>query len=106
MDTATLHHNRGVARADLGDHNAAIAEYETAIEKNAELAGVWLSMGNSKAALGEFGVAIDAFGKAVELNDALAEAYRGRALANRALGDEAAAAADLLEYARRTGGSA
>ena len=105
MDTATLHHNRGVARADLGNHVEAIAEYNIAIEQNAELAGVWLSMGNSRAALEDFAAAVDAFSKALELNESLAEAYRGRSLANQQLGNDGAAAADLLEYARRTGGN-
>ena len=102
MDTATLYHNRGVAHADLGDHQTAMEQYREAIERDDKLAGVWLSMGNSRCALGDFGGGVEAFDKALELNPRLAEAYRGRGLARRELGDEETAAADLLEYTRLT----
>ena len=45
---------------------------------------------------------VEAFNKAIELNPKLAEAFRSRAMARRELGDEAGAAADLLEYTRLT----
>ena len=102
MDTATLYHNRGVAHADLGDHQTAIQHYEQTIGRDDTLAGVWLSLGNSRCASGDYVAGVDAFDAAVGLNPKLAEAYRGRAMARRELGDEELAAADLLEYTRLT----
>ena len=52
MDTATLYHNRGMAQADLGEHTAAISDYDTALERNPDLADAYRSRARSHQALG------------------------------------------------------
>jgi len=90
-DAALALHNRGVARADRGDHRGAIADYDAAIAASPRYADAWANRGGSEADLGELDRAIADLGEAIRLDPQRAT-YRfnlGLALGDKGRWDEA-----------------
>jgi len=92
-DAALAHQNRGVARADWGDHHGAIADYDAAIAASPAYADAWANRGGSKADLGELDAALADLTEAVRLDPQRAT-YRfnlGLVLGDKGRWDEALA---------------
>ncbi len=91
---AIAYYNRGNAKDELGQHQAAIADYDKAIQFNFDDARVYSNRGNVKNSLGKHQAAIADFDKAIQLNPDDAEPYNNRGGAKFRLGDLQAAIAD------------
>ncbi|RKU22200.1 hypothetical protein C6503_04325 [Candidatus Poribacteria bacterium] len=74
-DSSAAYHTRGAARAALGDHDKAIADFDAAIRLNPETAINYLDRGLAKEVLGEKDAAKADFEKATQINGDLAEDY-------------------------------
>ena len=85
------YYNRGNARASLGQIEAAIDDYNTAIGLNPSDAIAYFNRGNARASLGQIEAAIDDYNTAIGLNPSYASAYfnRGSVKAQLNLMDEA-----------------
>ena len=100
--------NRGNAKAELGRHEEAIADYDEAIELNPENALAYNNRGNAKANLGRHEEAIADYDRAIGINPEYALAYANRGRAKSALGHVSEAEADserALELADQQGDS-
>jgi len=92
-DAALAHQNRGVARAELGDHRGAIVDYDAAIASSPGYADAWANRGGSKADLGELDAAEADLNEAIRLDPQRAT-YRfnlGLVLGDKGRWDEALA---------------
>lgn len=69
-DVWFAHLNRGLARAERGDHRGAIADYDIALAASPRFAETWASRASSKAALGDLDGAIAEFHEAVRIDPA------------------------------------
>jgi len=78
---AGAYSNRGLAYAELGEHDRAIEDYDKAIELNKEYAEAYYNRGLAYAKLGKYDKAIEDFNKAIELNKEYAKAYNNRGIA-------------------------
>ena len=80
-DDADAYYGRGLATHELGQHSAAIADYDEAIRLNKNDAEVYVVRGIVKAELGQWSVAILDFDEVIRLapDDALAYYLRGLA---------------------------
>ncbi len=85
----------GVRRAALGDHEAAIQNFDEAIRLNAEPAFLYKQRGASYHALGDYEAAIRDFDEAIRLNAEDANAYYNRSASHKALGNLEAAERDF-----------
>ncbi len=88
------YHNRGLAKANLGDKQGAIADYDRAIKINPNFAVVYLNRGAIKLDLGDKQGAIADYDRAIKINPNLALAYIDRGFVKAALGDKQGAIAD------------
>jgi tetratricopeptide (TPR) repeat protein len=92
-DAALAHQNRGVALAEMGNHRAAIADYDAALAVNPRYADALANRGGSKADLGELDDALADLTAAVRI-DPLRPTYRfnlGLVLGDKGRWDEALA---------------
>ena len=89
-----VYYNRGNAKAGLKKYEAAIEDYNQAIELNPSYAMAYHNRGVAKADLEKYEAAIEDFTKAIELNPNFAIAYHNRGLAKADLGDYQAAIED------------
>ncbi len=76
----------GLARHQLGEVDAAIARYRTAIERTPRHADAWNNLGTALAQLGRLTDAIEPFEQAVRLRPGFSDAIRNLQQARRALG--------------------
>ncbi len=74
-----MHNNLGVALYEQGDLDAAIAEYESAIEISSDYADVHINLGNALSDQGNAEEAIQEFHRAIEANPRDARAYNNLA---------------------------
>ncbi|MDE0684837.1 MAG: tetratricopeptide repeat protein [Candidatus Poribacteria bacterium] len=74
-DSSAAYHTRGAAKAALGDHDNAMADFDAAIRLNPETAINYLDRGLAKEALGEKDAAKADFEKATQINGDLAKDY-------------------------------
>ena len=81
-----LFNNRGIARYDLGKMEAAIDDYDRAIELNPEDATAYNNRGFARSDLGDLAAAIDDFDRAIALNPEDATAYFNKACALALMG--------------------
>jgi len=79
--------NSGNEKADAGDYQEAIKDYNKAIELNPKDAEAYYNRGLAKVKLGDYRGAIEDFNKAIEINPKIAEAYNNRGVAKGDLGD-------------------
>ena len=59
------YNNRGLAYANKGEFNAAIQDYDKAIELNPQSADAYINRGNAYDEKGEFDTAIQDYNKAI-----------------------------------------
>ncbi len=83
---AVAWNNKGVALADLGRNEEAIAAYDKAIEIDPQSADSWNNKGNALRGLGRNEEAIAAYDKAIEINPQLAAAWYNKGIALGRLG--------------------
>ena len=76
---------RGNAKHHLGQHFAAIADYDIAIRLNPDHADAYNNRGNAKSALGQHFAAIADYDIAIRLNPDDARAYYNRGIAKAQL---------------------
>jgi len=77
----------GVEKADSGDYQGAIKDFNKAIELNPKDAEAYYNRGVTNVKLGDYREAIEDFNKAIELNPKDAEAYYNRGVAKAKLDD-------------------
>ena len=99
-DYAEAYMNRGVAKKELGQHKAAIADHDEAIRLKPDLVEAYTNRGNAKSARGKHKAAIADHDEAIRLKPDLAEAYNNRGNAKQALGQHKDAIADYNEAIR------
>ena len=99
-DDADAYLNRGVAKAELGRHDAAIADYDEAIRLKPDDAAAYSNRGNAKTKLGRHDAASADHDEAIRLNPDFAAAYLNRGVAKAELGRHGAAIADHDEAIR------
>ena len=92
--------NRGTARYDLGDKQAAIVDYNQAIIIDPNHADAYYGSGATRYDLGDKQAAITDFQEAIIIDTNYAKAYYGRGLARSDLGDKQAAITDFQEAAK------
>jgi tetratricopeptide (TPR) repeat protein len=91
---AYTYNNRGNAKSDLGQKQAAIVDYNLAIALNPEYANTYNNRGNVKAELGDKQAAIVDYNRAIALNPEYVMAYYNRGNTKSELGDVQAAIVD------------
>jgi len=92
--SAEAYFYRAYAKLNLGDKQAAIADYSQAIAINPKDATAYYNRGVAKSALGDMQSAIADYTQAIAINPKLAAAYNNRGGAKSALGDKQGAIAD------------
>ncbi len=85
----------GMSRAAVGDHKAAIQNFDEAIRLNVEPAFMYRQRGASYHALGDYEAAVKDYDEAIRLNAEDANAYYNRSASHKALGNHKAAERDL-----------
>ena len=91
---AVFYSNRGVVRADLGDKQGAIEDYNQAIKINPNYAPAYNNRGNVRAELGNKQGAIDDYNQVIRINPNYALAYYNRGIVRDELGDKQGAIDD------------
>ena len=91
----TAYGNRGIAKAQLGDHQAAIADFDKVLHLDPNDAKAYANRGLSKAKLGDLRKAIADFDRAIDLDPDRAETYGNRGIFRAQLGDHRGAIADF-----------
>ena len=92
---ASVFIREGMSRAALGDHEAAIQNFDEVIQLNVEPAFMYRQRGASYHALGDYKAAVKDFDEAIRLNAEDANAYYNRSASHKALGNHEAAERDL-----------
>jgi tetratricopeptide (TPR) repeat protein/S1-C subfamily serine protease len=94
---AYTYNNRGNAKSDLGNHQAAIVDYDRAIALNPKYTQAYSNRGAAKSALGNHQAAIIDLDRAIALNPKFTYAYNNRGLAKSDLGNKQEA---IIDYDR------
>ena len=84
--SATIYYNWGRKKHDMGQYEAAIANYDTAIQLQPDYALAYYDRGNAKAKLKQYNTAIADYDTAIQLEPDNAKTYYNRAEAKRHLG--------------------
>jgi len=92
---AEAYHDRGVARLALKDYQAAISDFDMALQMRASFAAALTNRGRTYAAIGQFDRAITDLDAAIEINRKDHVAYTFRGVARAGLGQLEAAILDL-----------
>ncbi len=95
QNSAEEYFNSGVKKADAGDYEGAIEDYNKAIKINPKLSEAYHNKGVAKAYLGDYRGALKDFDKAIEINPMFAEAYYNRGVAKIGLGQKYSGCLDL-----------
>ena len=99
-DAAIVYFNQGYAKAQLGQHAAAIADYDQALRLAPNDAAAYNNRGAAKADLRQYADAIADYGHALRLDPNFALAYNNRGIAKGELEQYAAAIADYDQALR------
>ena len=92
--SAETYFARGNTKAALGQHLAAISDYDKVIQLKPDAVNAYINRGLAKAVLGQHVAAISDYDKAIQLKPDLAEAYINRGLVKIDLGLYSAAISD------------
>ena len=84
--SAEAYFNRGVAKAELGKYADAIANFDTAIQRDPDFMEAYFNRGSTKAELGKYSEAITDFDTAIQLNPKNVRSYNDRGVAKAELG--------------------
>ena len=79
----------------MRDKQAAIADYDRALEKDPSLTYAWYNKGNILYGLGDYTSAIECNAKAIAADPSFGEAYFNRGIAYLRMGNRRLAFADL-----------
>ena len=93
--SAETYFRRGDTNYATGQHQEAIAAYDTAIRLRPDFANAYVNRGLAKEKLGQHEAAIIDYSRAIELNPSLASPYNNRGNAKSKLEQYFAAIADL-----------
>ena len=83
---AEAYNLRGVQKAELGELESAIADFDMAISLNPGKAGIYYNRGLAKTELNQFNAAIADFDMAISLQPDFAPAYNNRGNVRATLG--------------------
>ena len=86
---------RGLAKNNMGDYPAAIADFDRALEINPKYAEAYNNRGVAKHNMGDYALAIVDFNEALSIDRDFAAAYNNCGLAQSSMGEHAAAIADF-----------
>ena len=92
--SAETYFARGNAKADLGQYEAAISDYDKAIQLKPDATNAYINRGTAKTHLGRYIAAIGDYDKAIQLKPDHAEAYNNRGKTKADLGQYGAAISD------------
>ncbi len=98
-DDAIGYKNRGHERAELGDYEGAIADYNQAIKMNPNDIDVYYYRGNSHFDLGKYEAAIDDYTQVIKINSHYINAYYNRGNALLEIADKQRAVEDFQKAA-------
>ena len=96
-DMAEAYNNRGVAKNDLGQHEAAFTDLDEAIRLKPDYAISYNNRGKVKNDLGQHEAALTDLDEAIRLKPDMAEAYNNRGNAKMGLRQHQAALADYTK---------
>lgn len=100
-DSYLPYNNRGAAKADLGDDEGALADYQTSITIRSDWPKPWNNRGMLMATRGNHLTAVADFTRSLELAPDQVNPYGYRALSRIKTGDLAGARSDLDVYLRQ-----
>lgn len=89
------YYNRAKAKSELGNHQAAIADYDRSIDLNPKFGEAYYNRGRAKTALGKSKAAIADYDRSIDLNPKDTQAYNNRGLERSNSGDNQGAIADF-----------
>ncbi len=89
------YYNRAKAKSEMGNHQAAIGDYDRSIDLNPKFGEAYYNRGRAKTALGKSKAAIDDYNRAIDLNPKDSQSYNNRGLEKSNLGDNLGAIADF-----------
>lgn len=92
---AVAFNNQGVQQLSSGNYQAALKQFNQAIQSDAKMSEAYLGRGLTYASLGNRRAAIKDYDRAILLNPKFAAAYQNRADEYAALGNKKSAIADL-----------
>ncbi len=99
-DTAGTYVNRGVLQFLAGDHKAALADFDSALRVDSDVAEAHANRGAALVALRRWADSIPSITKGIEMQAAEAEkSYYNRAIANEELGNTKGAYLDYMKAA-------
>ena len=87
-------YNRGISRCHEEDYEAAISDFDQALQLNPKLADAYYNRGLAYTKLGQYQEAIEDYSEALEINPNWADAYNNRGNADYKLGNHEKAIAD------------
>ena len=87
-------YNRGISRCHEEDYEAAISDFDQALQLNPNLADAYYNRGLAYTKLGQYQEAIEDYTEALEINPNWADAYNNRGNAYYKLGNHEKAIAD------------
>jgi tetratricopeptide (TPR) repeat protein len=90
-EQATYHHRLGIAQAQLGDLDAALASWQRAIALQPDFVASWIQQAQTYQTLGQFAEAGECYAAWTRLQPDNADAWAGLGLCQGKLGDWAAA---------------
>jgi Flp pilus assembly protein TadD len=99
-DSYLPYNNRGAARADLGDDEEALQDYQTSIAIRDNWPKPWNNRGMLMATRGNHPAAVEDFTRSLQIDPDQVSPYGYRALSRIKTGDLAGAKADLDVYLR------
>ena len=92
---ASAYYERGNAKGEMGDHAAAIADFDQALDMNPKYSEAYNNRGVNKGRMGDHAAALADFDQALEADPQNAKAHNNRGNAKSNMGDHAAAFADF-----------
>ena len=101
LDSVFAYNNRGLAHYDRGDLEAAIADYNRAIDLVPDIGRVYYNRGLAYYDQGDFVAAVADYTRSIELEPSYVNVYNNRGLAYYDQGDFVAAMADYDEAIER-----
>jgi len=87
QNSAEEYFNSGIEKANSGDYEGAIKEFDKAVEINPKFAEAYYNRGVAKGELGDYRGGIEDYNKAIEINPRYAKAYYNRGVLKGNLGN-------------------
>ena len=97
QNSAEEYYDSGVEKADSGDYQGAIKDYNKAIEINPNYSEAYFNRGIVKYRLGDYQGEIEDYNKAIEINPDYSKAYYNRGITKLQLGQKDIGCLDLYK---------